>query len=231
MPNQQALKSCVYNFYKKKHEDGKHVVWNHFKIEGYSKATIYRYMNSYDQNKPLGCKAGSGRRPTLNTQNNRIKLRKMLNNRRGVSLSKASRRLGCSKSTIGRILKCFKKPILCYKRKKRPSRTPEQRFWGRRKCGRLYSKYRNHEFIIDDESYFTLSNSTLAGNNTYYSNDQKLTPGIVKYYDVAKFEKKITCMDGNLPSRGHIYLCSFWPSGKPRDLFKRVFTKALATFY
>ena len=25
MPNQQALKSRVYNFYKKKHEDGKHV--------------------------------------------------------------------------------------------------------------------------------------------------------------------------------------------------------------
>ena len=107
MPNQQALKSRVYNFYKKKHEDGKHVIWNHFKMEGYSKATIYRYMNSYDQNKPLGRKAGSGRRPTLNTQNNRIKLRKMFNNRRGVSLSKASRRLGCSKSTIGRILKCF----------------------------------------------------------------------------------------------------------------------------
>ena len=104
-------------------------------MEGYSKATIYRYMNSYNQNKPLGRKAGSGRRPTLNTQNNRIKLRKMFNNRRGVSLSKASRRLGCSKGTIGRILKCFKKPILCYKRKKRPSRTPEQRLWGRRKCG------------------------------------------------------------------------------------------------
>ena len=83
--------------------------------------------------------------------------------------------------TIGRILKCFKKPILCYKRKKRPSRTPEQRLWGRRKCGRLDSKYRNHEFIIDDQSYFTLSNSTLAGNNTYYSNDQKLIPDIVKY--------------------------------------------------
>ena len=108
-----------------------------------------------------------------------------------MSLSKASRRLGCSKSTIGRILKCFRKPILCYKRKKRPSRTPEQRLWGRRKCSRLYSKYRNHELIIDNESYFTLSNSTLAGNNTYYSNDQKLTPDIVKYYDVAKFEKKL----------------------------------------
>ena len=92
-------------------------------------------MNSYDQNKPLGRKAGSGIRATLNTRNNRIKLSKMFNNRRGVSLSKASRRLGCSKSTIGRILKCFNKPILCYKRKKRPSRTPEQRLWGRRKCG------------------------------------------------------------------------------------------------
>ena len=35
-----------------------------------------------------------------------------------------------------------------------------------------------------------MSNSTLAGNNTYYSNDRKLTPDIVKYY-VAKFEKKL----------------------------------------
>ena len=66
----------------------------------------------------------------------------------------------------------------------------------------IQNSYHNHEFIIGNESYLTLSNSTLAGNNTYYSNDQKLTPDIVKYYDVAKFEKKLL-----------VWMATAWPEG------------------
>jgi len=52
-------------------------------------------------------------------------------------------------------------------------------------------KYRQHEFVMDDESYFTLSNSTLTGNNTYYSSDRRLTPADVSYWEKAKFEEKL----------------------------------------
>ena len=41
---------------------------------------------------------------------------------------------------------------------------------------------------MDDESYFTLSDSTLSGNGTFYSNDRTLTPYDDKHYDKLKYE-------------------------------------------
>ncbi len=61
----------------------------------------------------------------------------------------------------------------------------------RPKCRQLYLKYRKHQFIIDDESYFTLSNANLSGNDTFYSSDRNLTDSDVKYYDKAKYEEKV----------------------------------------
>ena len=50
---------------------------------------------------------------------------------------------------------------------------------------------RNSDLIIDDESYFTKSNSVLTGNDSYYSNDRTQTPDAVKYIYVQKYEKKV----------------------------------------
>jgi len=61
----------------------------------------------------------------------------------------------------------------------------------RPKCLSLYLNYRKHQFIIDDESYFTLSNANLSGNDTFYSNDRNMTANDVKYYDKAKYEEKV----------------------------------------
>ena len=83
------------------------------------------------------------------------------------------------------------KPILCYKRTKRPDRTPIQRLVARRKCRHLFLNYREHQFIIDDESYFTLSNANLSGNDTFYSNNRNMTANDVKYYNKAKYEPKL----------------------------------------
>ena len=61
----------------------------------------------------------------------------------------------------------------------------------RPKCGQLYKIYRKSDFIIDGESYFTLSNSVLAGNDSYYSNDRIQTPDDIKHFDKAKYEPKV----------------------------------------
>jgi hypothetical protein len=61
----------------------------------------------------------------------------------------------------------------------------------RPKFGKLCKTYKKSDFIIDDESYFTLSNSALAGNDSYYSNDRNQTPDVVKDYDKAKYEPKV----------------------------------------
>ena len=89
------------------------------------------------------------------------------------------------------MLKKMKRPIICYKRSKRPNRSPVQRLVARPKCHKLYYKYRSFKFIIDDESYFTLWNANLSGNDTFYSSDRNMTEDSVKYYDKAKYEDKL----------------------------------------
>ena len=52
-------------------------------------------------------------------------------------------------------------------------------------------KYRDVDFILDDESYFTLSNTTLAGNDRFYSDDVEKTPYDVRNKFKAKYETKL----------------------------------------
>ena len=152
----------------------------HFLAENAPKATIYRHINSAASGKQLARKNGSGRKPIFNTPNNRVKIKKIFR--------KAARKFKCSHITIRDILRKMQKPILCYKREKRPNRTHVQRLVARPKSRRLLQVYRNVNFILDDESNFTLSNSVLTGNDSYYTNDKNLTPDDVKYIDKAKYE-------------------------------------------
>ena len=65
-----------------------------------------------------------------------------------------------------------------------------QKLLAQPKCRRLYLKYRDVDFILDDESYFTLSNTTLAGNDRFYSDQVENTPYDVRHKFKAKFESK-----------------------------------------
>ena len=173
----------MYNFYNENKEKGKQYVAAHFLAENAPKATIYRHINSAASGKQLARKNGSGRKPIFNTPNNRVKIKKIFR--------KAARKFKCSHITIRNILRKMQKPILCYKREKRPNRTHVQRLVARPKSRRLLQVYRNVNFILDDESNFTLSNSVLTGNDSYYTNDKNLTPDDVKYIDKAKYEEKV----------------------------------------
>ncbi len=61
----------------------------------------------------------------------------------------------------------------------------------RPKCRKMYENFKNLDFIMDDESFFTLSNTTLAGNDRYYTDDRDECPDQVKYKYAAKFEQKV----------------------------------------
>ena len=72
-----------------------------------------------------------------------------------------------------------------------PSRTEKQKIAAKAKCGNLYLKNPNISWVFDDESYFTLSHSTINGNDTFYSSDITKTPASVKYNPVKKYERKL----------------------------------------
>ncbi len=70
------------------------------------------------------------------------------------------------------------------------NRTEQQKAVNRAKCGSLYLKNPGISWILDDESYFTLSHSTHNGNDYFYSSDVSATPS-VKYRPKSKYEAKV----------------------------------------
>ena len=66
--------------------------------------------------------------------------------------------------------------------------TAKQAELARPKCGRLFIKSHNVDFILKDELYFTLSNTSLAGND---SDDVQNTPYDVKNKMKTKYEPKL----------------------------------------
>ena len=64
-------------------------------------------------------------------------------------------------------------------------RTEVQKATIRTKCGRLY----NLDWVMDDESYFTLKHSTINGNNNFYSSNVSETPASDKFDPRSKFEE------------------------------------------
>ena len=76
----------------------------------------------------------------------------------GISTRKLAKKFKCDHSYIVKTIK--RKTDIQYRKKLYvPYRTDTQKSVIHPKCGRSLQKFRNHEFIIDDESYFTFSNS------------------------------------------------------------------------
>jgi hypothetical protein len=61
----------------------------------------------------------------------------------------------------------------------------------RPKCRKLFEKYGPFDFLMDDKSYFTLSNSTLVGNDRYCAADRAKCSDEVRYNWKAKYESKL----------------------------------------
>ena len=55
----------------------------------------------------------------------------------------------------------------------------------------MTEKIAKHDWVIDDESYFNLSHSSLVGNDNLYTSDFDKTPNSVKYKTKSKYEKKL----------------------------------------
>ena len=123
------------------------------------------------------------------TQRQVNRLKKDFNHKTGMSQRQAARKYNISQRRVGQILQ---KNGVCARKKMRiPSRTEQQKTVGRAKCGNLYLKNQGISWVLDDESYFNLSHSTINGNNIFYSSNLAETPASVKYTPVKKFEPKL----------------------------------------
>jgi len=114
----------------------------------------------------------------------------MFDHKDGVTQAQAANKFKCQQSFITKTL-ARHTDIQCRKKNKIPMRTEAQKATIRAKCGRLYRKFHNLDWVMDDESYFTLKHSTINGNNNFYSSNVSETPASVKYDPRSKFENKL----------------------------------------
>ena len=85
-----------------------------------------------------------------------------------------------------------KKTFIRYRKKIRvPLRNEQQKEVLRKKCGQMCVLFRGKKVIIDDESYFRLSNSDLSGNTGFYTSNIATTSDCVKLKRVTKYEPKL----------------------------------------
>jgi hypothetical protein len=114
----------------------------------------------------------------------------MFNHKSGRSQKKSANLSNMHQTYVSKILKKYSN-IRAYKKYKKPLMTQFQKSQLRPKCRKILEKYREYNFILDDELYFTLSHKTLAGNDRFYSDNIQKTPEIIKNSYKSKYEEKI----------------------------------------
>ena len=186
----EAAKKDLYNFVKNNQSLPKTEIIKHFQAIGYTKRSLYRWLEYIEEEKSLCRKKGSGRPAKIATKVMIAKLKAYFNHKSGRSQRKMARKFNCHYTYIGKILKS-KTNIKNYKKHKRPYLNDNQKKAARPKCRQMILKYGNFEFIIDDESYFTLGNAVQPGNDIFYSSNVSKTPESVKNKYVKKFEEKL----------------------------------------
>uniref|UniRef100_A0A914DRN3 Transposase n=1 Tax=Acrobeloides nanus TaxID=290746 RepID=A0A914DRN3_9BILA len=185
---------------------GKSYTLKHFMAEGVPRSTIYGILQRFHDKLPASRKSGSGRPPSKLPPRKLAALRHLFDHKDGISQRQAARKLNCGLMTVNDALK--KLNIKARKKKRIPQRTAKQISDAKRLCGRLYRKFSKRCWIIDDESYFTLTHSTINGNNTFYTSNIADTPPSVKFST-----KKKNCAGASysLYSSNYDENYVFWP--------------------
>lgn len=161
-----------------------------FENENISRTTIYRTIAECEQGIPCMNLPKSGR-PRIFTRQRSERLVRRAKNRVGVSIRKLSREYRTSKNTVSRELE--RNGLKYRKRRKCPKYTPNQLARIPRCCRQLRRVHfaNDRVIIIDDEKYFTLSNSEIKGNDGFYTDHVEECPDNVRYKEKAKFADKI----------------------------------------
>lgn len=184
------LRNRMYQFAENHSDWPKKRIVQHFIDENVPKSTIYDVLRRMENKLPPERKRRVAP-PTSKMGPKEVKrLQKRVDHRDGISQRALAQRFGVHQSTICRTIK-RKTTIRYYKKKRTPKRTAQQKAVARSKCTKLASIFREKQVIIDDESYFSLSNHELLGNSGFYSSDPNSTPNDVKCKRVEKFPPKL----------------------------------------
>ena len=184
------MKTELYNYKKKNPNEKKPDIVRHFMKMGYARRTVYSWFESIENGDSLERKKGSGRPARIATADNIRKIKKIFNHRSGCSQRRVAMKLNCSQPYVSMMLRKHTN-IRCRKKSKKPQMSEVQKQKARPKARKMLEKYKSLDFIIDDESYFTLAHSSQPGNDRFYSSDIDRTPEDVKHRYQSKYEQKL----------------------------------------
>ncbi|XP_050508102.1 uncharacterized protein LOC126885559 [Diabrotica virgifera virgifera] len=167
---------------------------NIYRDQNISKSTIYRTIRECEEGIPCVNLRKSGRPRILNHIRD-ARLIEAAKNKIGVSQRKLARRFHVGKTTVYRTLSSNN--IIYRTRRKAPKYTEDQLERIPRCCRALRRvNFVNKLIVMDDEKYFTLSNSEMKGNDGFYTNDYENVPDEIKFKSKKKFEDKILVVRG-----------------------------------
>ena len=188
--SQQAFRNELLTFHLNYCDEVTCICVSHFGNEGKSKRTVNNILKTWRERGSVERKTGSGRKPTIMIKKSLVKLKKMFNNKDDFSQSQAANEFGCSQQYISKKLK--ESGIKRYKKKKAPYYKDQEAIDKVKKNSRwVHENSRGKDLVLDDEKYFTLSNSTNAGNDSFYSSEPSQSPNNVKFKQKTKFEPKV----------------------------------------
>ena len=125
---------------------------------------VYKVLKRYEERGTVMRKAGSGRKISKMPESRCKRLVSAAIGKTGQSLRKLGRKFNISKTHVSRILQ--KEKIIYKKRKEAPKVTPDQRIRQYERIQFLKDFVVEHsrtDFVLDDESYFTLTGSQQEG--------------------------------------------------------------------
>jgi hypothetical protein len=169
---------------------GKMFNLEHLKHYNISRGGIYKILERADNESCHERVREKGRVAKIITPNAIKRLKNMFDHSEHISTGQAARKFGCTHSHIIHSLGKHT-GISAFKKQTIPDQTESQKERIKRSVDSLYRNIQGKSVILDDESYFTLSHSTINGNSIYYSSDRKKTPSSVKYCKKRIFEPKL----------------------------------------
>ena len=190
MAKQEEVRKRIYEFYLNNKLLGKKFIVAHFNAEKVPRSTIYEIIKRVENDSGYKRVQESGRVAKIMTPKGIKRLKTIFDHSDRVSMRQAGQKYGCSHSHIIKTLAKYT-DIKSYKKQGIPHRQENQNERIKTGIDRLYRDFKGKLLIFDDESYFTLSHTTINGNSTYYSNNRDKAPPSVKYRKKRKFEPKV----------------------------------------
>ncbi|KAF2881058.1 hypothetical protein ILUMI_25119 [Ignelater luminosus] len=119
-----------------------------------------QYYPMFEKELTIDRRKGSGRKAMKITPQKLRQIKNLFVNNYSILLHTAARKYDASPGYLCTTLK--KKTNLRYSKKQTiPKQSDKQTALAKPKCNSLLRNFHHHDFILDDESYFTLSHSTI----------------------------------------------------------------------